>query len=149
ETGKVAKGVEAKYQASQANVDQLKNELEGQRKALLARKDVEGEFLALTSEVETTKALHDNLLARIKDLNVTGQASLSNISVAEPALPPQWPSSPATKLFLILSVVTGLLVGTGIAFLSDSMDLTIRDARDIHRATGLGTLAVVPSFDGM
>ena len=149
ETGKVVKGVEAKYQASQATVEQLKNELEGQRKALLARKDVEGEFLALTSDVETTKALHDNLLARIKDLNVAGQSSLSNVTVAEPAVPPQWPTFPATKMFLILSVVTGLLLGTGIAFLRDSMDVTIRDARDIHRATGLGTLAVVPSFDGL
>src|SRR5947208_2886324 len=134
ETGKVVKGVEAKYQASQATVEQLKNELEGQRKALLARKDVEGEFLALTSDVETTKALHDNLLARIKDLNVAGQSSLSNVTVAEPAVPPQWPTFPATKMFLILSVVTGLLLGTGIAFLRDSMDVTIRDARDIHRA---------------
>src|SRR5439155_1437654 len=88
ETGKVVKGVEAKYQASQATVEQLKNELEGQRKALLARKDVEGEFLALTSDVETTKALHDNLLARIKDLNVAGQSSLSNVTVVDPAAPP-------------------------------------------------------------
>ena len=149
ETAKVVKGVEAKYQASQATVAQLRNELEGQRKALLARKDVEGEFLALTSEVETTRALHDNLLARIKDLNVAGQSSLSNITVAEPAVPPQWPAFPATKLFLILSVATGLLLGTGIAFLSESADVTIRDARDMHRATGLGTLAVVPNFDGL
>ncbi|TMA60733.1 MAG: hypothetical protein E6J75_00645 [Deltaproteobacteria bacterium] len=149
ETAKVVKGVEAKYQASQATVAQLRNELEGQRKALLARKDVEGEFLALTSDVETTRALHDNLLARIKDLNVAGQSSLSNITVAEPAVPPQWPAFPATKLFLILSVATGLLLGTGIAFLSESADVTIRDARDMHRATGLGTLAVVPNFDGL
>jgi len=149
ETSKVVKGVEAKYQASQATVAQLRNELEGQRKALLARKDVEGEFLALTSDVETTRALHDNLLARIKDLNVAGQSSLSNITVAEPAVPPQWPAFPATKLFLILSVATGLLLGTGIAFLSESADVTIRDARDMHRATGLGTLAVVPNFDGL
>ncbi|TMA69420.1 MAG: polysaccharide biosynthesis tyrosine autokinase [Deltaproteobacteria bacterium] len=149
ETAKVVKGVEAKYLASKATTEQLKNELEAQRKSLLARKDVEGEFLALTSEVETTKALHDNLLARIKDLNVAGQSSLSNITVAEPAVAPQWPSFPATKLFLILSAVTGLLLGTGIAFLRESSDLTIRDARDIHRATGLGTLAVVPNFDGV
>jgi len=149
ETAKVVKGVEVKFEASQATVSQLKNELEAQRKALLDRKDVEGEFLALTSEVETTKALHDNLLARIKDLNVAGQSSLSNISVAEPAVPPQWPAFPATKLFLVLAVATGLLLGTGIAFLRDSSDVTIRDARDMHRATGLGTLAVVPNFDGL
>src|SRR5207249_1074706 len=55
----------------------------------------------------------------------------------------------AHKLFLILSAVTWLLLGTGIAFLRESSDLTIRDARDIHRATGLGTLAVVPNFDGV
>lgn len=149
ETAKVVKGVETSYLAAKDTVDRLKAELDGQRESLLQRKDAESEFLTLVSQVETTRAIHDNLLGRIKALNVAGDAGTSNMSVAEPATPPQWPATPATRLNLIISFATGLLLGGGIAFLRDSLDPTIRDAKDFQRCTGLGTLAVIPDFDSV
>ena len=64
-------------------------ELEGQRNTLLGRKDAEGEFLTLTREAETTRALYDNVLTRVKSLDISGGADSSNISIAEPAMPPR------------------------------------------------------------
>src|SRR5581483_1576651 len=61
ETAKVVAGVEASYRAAQGNVDELKTELDAQRQLLLDRKDAEGEFLTLVREVDTTRAIHDNL----------------------------------------------------------------------------------------
>jgi capsular exopolysaccharide synthesis family protein len=147
ETSKVVKGVEASYLAAKDTVDRLRNEIEAHRESLLKRKDAEGEFMSLVSQVETTRAIHDNLLGRIKALNVAGDANTSNMSVAEAATPAQWPASPATRLNLLISFATGLLLGGGIAFLRDSLDPTVRDAKDIQRSTGLGTLAVIPDFD--
>ncbi len=146
EIDKVVKGVEAEYVAAQRTVEQLKGEIELQHASLLQRKDSEGELLMLTREVETTRALHDNLLARVKDLDVAAGSDTSNISVAEPASPKLWPSSPDRVLLLGLSLVTGLLLGAGLAFLRDSFDRSIRDAHDLRRVTGLATLAVVPDF---
>ena len=147
ETAKVVKGVEASYLAAQRNVEQLKDELEGQRSSLLGRKDAEGEFLTLTREAETTRALYDNVLTRVKSLDISGGADSSNISIAEPAMPPRKPARPDAPFNLALSFATSLLLGVGIAFLRDSWDRTIRSSGDIRRVTGLGTLAVVPDFD--
>ncbi len=147
ETAKVVKGVEANYLASQRTADQLKDELEGQRTTLLGRKDAEGEFLTLTREAETTRALYDNVLTRVKSLDISGGADSSNISVAEPAIPPRKPARPDAPFNLALSFATSLLLGVGVAFLRDSWDRTIRSSGDIRRVTGLGTLAVVPDFD--
>lgn len=147
ETAKVVGSVQANYDTAQATVDKLKSELDSQREALLGRKDAEGEFLTLVRDVETTRALYDNLLARLKDLSIAGSADASNISLAEPALPPQLPAIPRTKLYLLLSIATSLVLGTGLAFLRDSWDRTVRDGQDVERLTGLGTLAVVPDFD--
>jgi len=149
ETTKVVKGIEVKRDGAQAMVDQLQTELEKQRQALLDRKDTEGEFLTLLSDVETTRALHDNLLTRIKDLNVAGEAAASNITVAEPATPPTNPQFPGMKLFLVLATLTGTILGAGLAFLRDAADQRIRNPKDVQRATGLGTLAIVPNFDTM
>jgi capsular exopolysaccharide synthesis family protein len=146
ETAKVVGGIEAQYLAAERTVEQLKAELEGQRHSLLERKDAEGEFLTLVREAETTRALYDSLLTRIKDLNIKAGVNTSNITLVEPASPPRSPATPDTPFNLLLSLVTGLFVGTGFAFLRDARDHTIRDARDLRRATGLGTLAVVPDF---
>jgi polysaccharide biosynthesis transport protein len=147
ETDKVVKGVEANYLASQRTVDSLKAELEGQRNTLLGRKDAEGEFLTLTREAETTRSLYDNVLTRVKSLDISGGADSSNISIAEPAMPPRKPTSPDAPFAIGLSFATSLLLGVGFAFLRDTWDHTIRNSGDIRRVTGLGTLAVVPDFD--
>src|SRR5262245_8634358 len=147
ETTKVVDGIQANYLAAQGTVDQLKEELAAQRATLLERKDVEGEFLTLTRDVETTRALYDNLLARLKDLTVAGSADASNITITEPAMPALNPAWPTTKLFLLLSTVVGLVLGTGLAFLYEALDRRVHDTRDLARATGLGMLAVVPDYD--
>jgi hypothetical protein len=146
EIGKVVAGIEGNYLAAQRTVEQLKQEIEAQRASLLQRKDAEGELLMLTREVETTRALHDNLLARVKDLDVAAGSDTSNISVAEPASPKLWPSSPDRPFLIGISIVVGLLLGTGLAFLRDSFDRSIRDVNDLRRVTGLATLAIVPDF---
>jgi capsular exopolysaccharide synthesis family protein len=147
ETVKVVAGVEASYLAAERTVEQLKAELEEQRRSLLHRKDAEGEFLTLVREAETSRSLYDSLLARIKDLNVAGGPGTSNVTVVEPATPPRSPSSPDTSFNIALAVVTSLVLGTGLALLRDASDRTIRDAYDVRWVTGLGTLAVIPDLD--
>ena len=147
EVKKVVDGIEASFLAASRTVEQLTAELEAQRQKLIERKDDEGEFMRLTREVETTRALYDNLLTRVKDLNVTVGAQTSNLSVAEEATVPTSPAYPTKKLFLVLGALTGGLLGIGLAFLRESWDRTIRDVHDIRRTTGLGTLAVVPELD--
>ncbi len=146
EARQTIEGVEVRYRQTTETVRRLQAELDGQRQALIGRQDAEGELQILARDAETTRALYESLVARVKELDIAGGANISHISIAEPALPPRAPSSPRTRITLILSLITGLLLGTGIAFLRDSLDRTIRDPRDIQRATGLGILAVVPEL---
>ena len=146
ETEKVVAGVEANHLAAAQTVRDLRRTLSAERRVLLEHKDTEGELLRLTRDVETTRALHDNVLARVKELDVAGGADSSNMSVAEAAVAPVWPSSPATKLALLLGLATGLVLGTGIAFLRDSWQRTVRDVQDVRLVTGLETLAIIPDF---
>jgi capsular exopolysaccharide synthesis family protein len=147
EIRKVARGVEANYTAAERTVEKLTAELDSQRGRLIDRKDEDGELLTKMREVETTRALHDNLLARVKDLDVLAGAEASNMNIVEAAKPPKWPSTPNTRMNLLLAGITGLVLGTGMAFVRDGLDGTIRDAAELRRMTGVGTLAVIPDLD--
>jgi capsular exopolysaccharide synthesis family protein len=150
EITKAVKGVEARYLAASDTVNRIKAELENQRKALLERKDQEGQLLTLARDAETTRSLYDNLVAQVKELDILGGANIShisNINVVEPASIPRHPSAPRTAFNLLLSLVAGLMIGTGIAFLREVTDSTIRDVSGVQRATGLGTLAIVPELE--
>jgi capsular exopolysaccharide synthesis family protein len=146
EIRKAVDAVGAKYRSAEATVEQIRGELERQRKLLVERKDEEGKLLTLAREAETTRTLYDNLLEQVKKIDIVRGANISHISIAEPAMAPRHPSSPRTVFNLLLSTVTGLLVGVGLAFLRESLDRTIRDSRSLERATGIGTLAVVPDL---
>lgn len=148
ETVRVVSGVEANYLSAQRNAQQLRIEMDEQRKSLLGRKDSEGELITLARDVETTRALYNNLLTRLKDLDVAIGSDTSNMTLAEPAMTPRKPYWPNVPVALALSLMTSLLLGTGLAFVLDSAENTVRDARDVLRTTGLGTLAVVPDFTG-
>jgi capsular exopolysaccharide synthesis family protein len=147
ETQKVADGVEAAYGAAARAVRELRKSIAAERRGLLAQRDTEGELISLTGDAQTTRALHDNLLARIKELDVAGGADASNVSIVEAATMPGLPSSPAILFDLLLALLTGLVIGSGLAFLRDSVETTVRDADDLQRATGIDILAVVPDFN--
>lgn len=149
ETTQVVNGLEANYLTAQRTAQQLRTEMDDQRRSLLQRKDAEGELLTLAREAETTRSLYNNLLARVKDLDVAVGADTSNMSVAEPAVTPRRPYWPNVPVALALGLATSLLLGVGIAFVLDSAESTVRDARDVLRTTGLGTLAVVPDFNAL
>jgi capsular exopolysaccharide synthesis family protein len=148
ETAQVVSGIETNYLTAQRTAQQLRIEMDEQRKSLLGRKDAEGELLTLARDVETTRALYNNLLSRLKDLDVAVGSDTSNMTVAEPAMTPRKPYWPNVPVALAISLVTSLLLGTGFAFVLDSAESTVRDARDVLKTTGLDTLAVVPDFNG-
>jgi capsular exopolysaccharide synthesis family protein len=65
---------------------------------------------------------------------------------AQPELP-EIPSFPKLAVTMTLSIVTGLILALGIAFLREILDTTIRSPRDISRVGSLNLLGMVPHED--
>ena len=47
----------------------------------------------------------------------------------------------------MLSIIIGLMIGVGLAFLLEYLDRTIRTEEDIQRYLGLSVLSVVPKAE--
>lgn len=105
------------------------------------------EYTILQRNVETNQKLYDTLLSRVKEANITGNVDASNLRVTEGAVMPTSPVKPKKKQNLILSIVFGLMVGAGLAFLWEYMDRSLRNEEDVRRYLDLPVLSVVPIAD--
>jgi capsular exopolysaccharide synthesis family protein len=69
-----------------------------------------------------------------------------NVRIVDPAEVPSRPSSPKILLNIFLSIVTGLGLGIGLAFFFEYLDKSVKTPEEMHEATGLPTIGLVPSL---
>ncbi len=83
---------------------------------------------------------------------IAAQASMSGIlSVVESAVAPLRPSSPNTRLNVLLGILVGLAVAGGVVYVLERLDDTVKSPDDMKELTGLPTLGSVfrwPVSDG-
>ena len=72
---------------------------------------------------------------------------VTNTRVITAATKPLGKSAPRSQLILIFGVLVGLLLGLGAAVLRESLDNTVRSARQVRSKIGLPCLAIIPRID--
>ncbi len=128
-------------QALQTRVDQLKeNYLDLRRRSI--------QYNIYQQEVDTNRALYDGLLQRFKEIGVAGGVGVNNISIVDAADVPQRPSSPRLLINLVVALLAGLMLGSGLAFALEQIDEAIADPGEIERRLGLPLLGSVPKVTG-
>ena len=93
-----------------------------------------------TLEALVRRQSETNSSAGLNDL-VSG-----NVRIVDPAEVPARPSSPKILLNIFLSIVTGLGLGVGLAFFFEYLDKSVKTPEEMHEATGLPTIGLVPSL---
>lgn len=105
------------------------------------------EYSILQRNLNTSKALYDALLAKIKESDLLKTSDTSNIRIVETASIPRTPVSPNKKRNILLGVILGLMGGVFAAFFQEYMDQTIRTEEDVEKYIGLNVLSIVPVAD--
>ena len=82
--------------------------------------------------------------ARISDAMDTQK--IANISVIEPAQPPNRPIKPKKLLNFILSIFLGALLAMGVAFTSEYLNHSFNNSGDVKRHLGLKVMASIPDI---
>ncbi len=110
----------------------------------LALNKKEMQYAILEREVETNKDLHNLLLAKFKETNITENMNITNIRLVKPAVTPEIPIKPKKKLNLILGAIMGLMTGVGFAFFLEYLDRTIKTPEQVGQYLDLPILAAIP-----
>jgi succinoglycan biosynthesis transport protein ExoP len=95
-------------------------------------------------EADQTRTLYDDMLRHLKESGLLAGLHSTNISVVDWAKASDKPAKPVALLYLLGSIVVGLIVGILAALLRDVTDNNIHDLRQISRELGPTPLCVLP-----
>lgn len=124
-------------------------------KAVTASNDLDTVLINISVEdsspvqaAATAEAVANSLVRAVDSLEKpkTGGTSPVSLSIIKPAVAPDAPSSPNTRLNLLLSMVVGLAMGVGLAVLRTILDTRIRGEADMRTVTDAPLLGGI-SFD--
>lgn len=138
-------GLRADYEVSRQKFKALEEEL-----ARIKTTDIESEgenylpFDRADRNVSIQREILTALRARITQTGIEVEVPRTTVDVIEEAEQPERPSSPLVVLNIFLSVVLGILAGTGLAFFVEYLDVSIKTVDEVEKYLGLPVLAVIP-----
>ncbi|MCJ7581974.1 MAG: polysaccharide biosynthesis tyrosine autokinase [Candidatus Aminicenantes bacterium] len=139
------------YQAALESERDFERELEQQKREVFEMNNNAVYYNSLNAEIQNIRNLLQGLATRQNETLVSarlGGLSTSNIKIIDPALIPSKPFSPNKKRNIIMSLILGLFIGTGLAFFVDYMDNTVKGPEEVEKLVGLPSLGVIPSLSG-
>jgi polysaccharide biosynthesis transport protein len=148
EIANVVRGIQENYTAALAKERALQAEADRQQEKALNLKEVAVQYAVLEETVKVDRALYESVLKRLSETNVANDLAVSNMRIVELAQSASF-SSPDTGRNLLLSVVFGLFLGVGLAFLLEYLDSSVNTPEHVWRAVALSTFGVVPELNSL
>jgi succinoglycan biosynthesis transport protein ExoP len=144
EIKRLSAGVGVSGSISRQREAQTRAELDAQRAKMLRMKQVRDEGSLILRDVENAQRNYDAIVQRLSQTSLESQATSSNVSLLNSAVPPLDASFPKLFLNTALAIFVGLLLATGIALAAELRDRRVRDAEDIEGLLGLPLIGILP-----
>lgn len=136
--------LEQAFRQSAAREKELRDNFNVQREAVLSQNEAAINYRIIQQEIDTNKALLDNLLQRTRETEVILNGTPNNVLIVDRALVPRAPAGPNRFRNVIGAFFASLLVGFGIAFLLNWMDDTVRVSDNFESLLGLPVIGLIP-----
>ncbi len=99
-------------------------------------------------QLEQQQSILDALNVRLKQVIADSQLQESPVRIISRAEPPGSPTKPNKNVNYAISVMAGLVVGVGVAFLIEYLDTSVKTMADAETLLGLPVLTVIPNKGG-
>ncbi|MEI2724744.1 MAG: polysaccharide biosynthesis tyrosine autokinase [Verrucomicrobiota bacterium] len=97
----------------------------------------------LAREVDSDRALFDNVLNRLKETSLATGMQSEKIRLIAPAIPPANPAWPRYTTVFGVALLAGLILGGLLAFVAESMDTSFRTVDAVEQSLRLPVLTAV------
>ncbi|MGF1571740.1 MAG: GumC family protein [Sumerlaeia bacterium] len=134
---------------TQTNLDVLLEKKNDQENLLTTLNQRMIQLNVLQREVDAQQTLYEVLLRELNETNVAANVKPFNVNITEEAIPARAADEPRVGMSLAFNGILGLMLGCFLSLGLHYIDRSIRDPREVERATLLPTLGSVPYMGGL
>ena len=102
------------------------------------------DYSMLVEEAESNQRVYNMLLKQSKEISLTSVLESSNVRIVDKADIPRSPFKPKVLDSILLSVVFGIFIGTGLVFFFEYMDNSVKTLEDVRKLIGMAALTSIP-----
>lgn len=146
EMAAVRSGVTGDADAAAGRLHSLQQALAGLQAAAGREAAAEGPLAAMRQDADATRALLQTLLARMDQTAQQTAIQTPDARILSAAEAPEKRSSPRAGLLLAATILAGLVLGGGLAWLREAGGLGFRSELEVQAGLGLPALGAVPQL---
>jgi len=145
EVQKIYDSVKREYDGALAREHAIREAVKRHRQEKVKVEQYEIEEGILEREAESNQHLYDIFLKVTKEADLSSGIKPSNVYLADPAVASSLPVKPKKKLNTMLGLLVGLITGTGLAFVLEARDRSLKGPDDVERyLPSVSLLGMVP-----
>ncbi|PWG02107.1 exopolysaccharide biosynthesis protein [Sphingosinicella humi] len=148
EEARVAKSISGEYQNALRREQVLASRVGDLKRQMIDLQRRNIQYNIFQRDVDTNRELYNGLLQRYKEVGIAGGVGTNNISIVDPAILPEEPSSPNLILNLLMALIGGCIVAAGIVLALEQIDEAVKEPADVVGSLGTAVLGVIPSSVG-
>lgn len=147
----IMNGLETEYEVAKVREETLLKVLDGAKEELKELDEKQLAFIRAEREVETNKQMYMLLKQNLKEQDVVEDLPLTNVEIIERAVPALEGNyaKPNKPLNIIFSIIVGLIIGIGLAFFIEYLDISVKTINDVEQYLQLPILGVIPQKVGL
>lgn len=145
EMQKIYTSVGHEHDAAVARVRMIRGAVERHKQEKVKLEQHEVEHAILDREAQSNRQLYDTFLRQMKETNLTSGMLMSSMYLGDPAVAPDGPVSPRTRVNVMLGLLSGLLSGVGLALVLNYRDDSLKGPDEVERyLPNLPLLGLIP-----
>ena len=145
---KAVQAARSEYLTALRREESLRAMTRSEQSAAMAQGPSTVEYRNLRVEIDTKRALLDNLLRQQGETEVVSRLrddQLTSVRIVDRALEPGAPYEPSLQKNLMVSLLLSAAFGFGLAFFLSYLDRTVRTSEQVERFLQLPALGIIPA----
>lgn len=131
------------YEAQVATLQQI---LDSYNEKIRELPELEMQLARLVRAVNTNEKIYTMLVEERERVRIAEAQTSGNIRVIDPPELPVYPVQPKKTLNIFIGILVGLIVGSILVFVFESLDTNLKSNKDVEQFTNLSVMANIPKI---